>query len=215
MNNMKNLLKLHYSSIFALRKTALVILGLAIVLTISNKDGSMLPFGAGLLIMVLNYNSLAYESNSKSDFLIYALPVKPQEYILSKYIFGFINIILAVIFSDILYFVINTSGAISSGDFTLTAVNIAVFVVGIIIVDIVAPIAMIVGFNKARIILIFLAVLPVCFASSIVSVLSKLPIPQINISMTAIQIILLSAGVILTIASYLVTAKLYAGKDIN
>lgn len=212
---MKNLLKLHYSSIFALRKTALVILGLAIVLTISNKDGSMLPFGAGLLIMVLNYNSLAYESNSKSDFLIYALPVKPQEYILSKYIFGFINIILAVIFSDILYFVINTSGAISSGDFTLTAVNIAVFVVGIIIVDIVAPIAMIVGFNKARIILIFLAVLPVCFASSIVSVLSKLPIPQINISMTAIQIILLSAGVILTIASYLVTAKLYAGKDIN
>lgn len=215
MNNMKNLLKLHYSSIFALKKTALVILGLAIVITISNKEGSMLPFGSALLIMVLNYNSLAYESNSKSDFLIYALPVKPQEYILSKYIFGFINIILVIIFSNILYFVINMSGGISSGDFTLTAVNTAVLVTGIIIVDIVAPIAMIVGFNKARIILVFLAVLPVCFASSIVSVLSKLPILQINISMSEVQMIILSAGAILTMASYFVTTKLYVGKDIN
>lgn len=212
---MKNLLKLSYSSIFALKKTALVILGLAIVITISNKDGSMLPFGSALLIMMLNYNSIAYESNSKSDFLIYALPVKPQEYILSKYIFGFINIILAVIFSDILHFVINIYGGISSGDFTLTEVNTAVLLTGLIIVDIVVPIAIIVGFNKARIFLVFLTLLPVCFASSIVSALSALHISQINMPMAAIEMIILGAGAVLTIISYFVTAKLYAGKDIN
>ena len=51
MNNIKNLLKLHYSSIFALKKTALIILVLAVFMTIINKDGSMLPFGAALLVI--------------------------------------------------------------------------------------------------------------------------------------------------------------------
>lgn len=215
MNNMKNLLKLHYSSIVALKKTALVILGLAVVVIISNKEGSMLPFGAALIIMCLNYNSLAYESNSKSDFLIYSLPVKPEEYILSKYIFGFLNIIITVMFSDILYFIIDMSGGISSGDFTLSVVNISVLITGLMIVDIVAPIAIIVGFNKARIILVFLALLPVCFANTIVSVLSELPLLQINISPAAVQMIIVITGVILTIGSYFITSKLYAGKDIN
>lgn len=215
MNNMKNLLKLHYSSIVALKKTALVILGLAVVVIISNKEGSMLPFGAALIIMCLNYNSLAYESNSKSDFLIYSLPVKPEEYILSKYIFGFLNIIITVMFSDILYFIIDMSGGISSGDFTLSVVNISVLITGLMIVDIVAPIAIIVGFNKARIILVFLALLPVCFANTIVSVLSELPLLQINISPAAVQMTIVITGVILTIGSYFITSKLYAGKDIN
>ena len=31
--------------------------------TISNKDGSMLPFSGAILIMLLNYTTLAYEDN--------------------------------------------------------------------------------------------------------------------------------------------------------
>ena len=183
MNNIKNLLKLHYSSIFALKKTALIILALAVFMTISNNDGSMLPFGAALLVMVLNYNSLAYESNSKSDFLIYSLPVKPKEYVLSKYIFGFINVIISIIFADVLYMVLNMFNYISQQDIPVGIINTTVIIVGMIIVDIVNPIAIVVGFNKARIILIFLAIMPICFSSTIVFALSKIDFFNINISM--------------------------------
>lgn len=215
MNNIKNLLKLHYSSIFALKKTALIILALAVFMTISNNDGSMLPFGAALLVMVLNYNSLAYESNSKSDFLIYSLPVKPKEYVLSKYIFGFINVIISIIFADVLYMVLNMFNYISQQDIPVGIINIAVIIVGMIIVDIVNPIAIVVGFNKARIILIFLAIMPICFSSTIVFALSKIDFFNINISVGIMETIVAIVGVILTTASYFITAHLYERKDIN
>lgn len=215
MNNIKNLLKLHYSSIFALKKTALIILALAVFMTISNNDGSMLPFGAALLVMVLNYNSLAYESNSKSDFLIYSLPVKPKEYVLSKYIFGFVNVIISIIFADVLYMVLNIFNYISQQDIPVGIINIAVIIVGMIIVDIVNPIAIVVGFNKARIILIFLAIMPICFSSTIVFALSKIDFFNINISMGIMETIVAIVGVILTTASYFITAHLYERKDIN
>ena len=215
MNNIKNLLKLHYSSIFALKKTALIILALAVFMTILNKDGSMLPFGAALLVMVLNYNSLAYESNSKSDFLIYSLPVKPKEYVLSKYIFGFINVIISIIFADVLYMVLNMFNYISQQDIPVGIINIAVIIVGMIIVDIVNPIAIVVGFNKARIILIFLAIMPICFSSTIVFALSKIDFFNINISMGIMETIVAIVGVILTTASYFITAHLYERKDVN
>lgn len=215
MNNIKNLLKLHYSSIFALKKTALIILALAVFMTISNNDGSMLPFGAALLVMVLNYNSLAYESNSKSDFLIYSLPVKPKEYVLSKYIFGFVNVIISIIFADVLYMVLNMFNYISQQDIPVGIINIAVIIVGMIIVDIVNPIAIVVGFNKARIILIFLAIMPICFSSTIVFTLSKIDFFNINISMGIMETIVAIVGVILTTASYFITAHLYERKDIN
>lgn len=215
MNNIKNLLKLHYSSIFALKKTALIILALAVFMTISNNDGSMLPFGAALLVMVLNYNSLAYESNSKSDFLIYSLPVKPKEYVLSKYIFGFVNVIISIIFADVLYMVLNMFNYISQQDIPVGIINIAVIIVGMIIVDIVNPIAIVVGFNKARIILIFLAIMPICFSSTIVFALSKIDFFNINISMGIMETIVAIVGVILTTASYFITAHLYERKDVN
>ena len=163
MNNIKNLVKLHYSSIFALKKTALIILALAVFMTISNNNGAMLPFGPAMLVMFLNYNSLAYESNSKSDFLIYSLPVKPKEYVLSKYIFGFVNVIISIIFADILYMILNMFNYLSRQDSPVGIINIAVIIIGMIVVDIVNPIAIVVGFNKARIVLTFLAIMPICF----------------------------------------------------
>ncbi|MCQ2021489.1 ABC-2 transporter permease, partial [Clostridium butyricum] len=202
MNNIKNLVKLHYSSIFALKKTALIILALAVFMTISNNNGAMLPFGPAMLVMFLNYNSLAYESNSKSDFLIYSLPVKPKEYVLSKYIFGFVNVIISIIFADILYMILNMFNYLSRQDSPVGIINIAVIIIGMIVVDIVNPIAIVVGFNKARIVLTFLAIMPICFSSTIVFALSKIDFFNINISMGIMETIVAIVGVILTTASY-------------
>ncbi|MDO5515919.1 MAG: ABC-2 transporter permease [Clostridium sp.] len=107
MNTMINLIKLHYTSIFALKKPVLIILAIAVFASISNVDGTMIPFAAGLIIMMLNYNTLAYEDRSKSNYLIYSLPVKLKQYILSKYIFGALNIMIAIFFGDLIFMVFN------------------------------------------------------------------------------------------------------------
>lgn len=212
---MINLIKLHYSSIVALKKTALVVFALAIVAILSKADGSMLPFGAGLIILILNYNTLAYEENSKSNFLIYSLPVKPKEYILSKYLFGILNLIITLVFADIIYIVLNMMNIIESNDLSIGVLNVSIIITAIIVVDILIPIALIVGFNKARIILIFLAITPVCFANIIISLVSNISLPRIDISDGMIEILTVVLGIILTAVSYLITANLYEKKDIN
>lgn len=220
MNNIINLIKLHYSSVVALKKTALVVMALAFVVSISNVDGSMLPFGAALIIMILNYNTLAYEDNSKSNFLIYSLPVKPQEYVLSKYLYGGMNLIIAIIFGDVLYSVLNMMNIISSKDVSIGVLNITIIIVGIIVTDILVPIAMAVGFNKARIILVFLAITPMCMSGFIASVVSKMSITINisainNISLGMMEAAVAVIGIVLSVASYFITIKLYAKRDIN
>ena len=211
MNTMTNLIKLHYSSIIALKKAAAVVWALAIVFSISNIDGAMLPLGAGLIIMILNYNTLAYEDNSKSQFLIYSLPVKPEQYILSKFIFGGMNLIIALIFGNAMYLILNI---ISSTSISMATLNIMIVIMGIFVIDILIPIAIIVGFTKARIILIFLAVLPLSISSAIAPILPKLLPLNFNISLVMVEAAVIICAIIFSILSYFVTANLYKKKDI-
>lgn len=215
MNNMINLIKLHYSSIVALKKTALVVFVLAVIAVLSKADGSMLPFGAGLIIMILNYNTLVYEDNSKSSFLIYSLPVKPKEYILSKYLFGIMNLIITLIFANLTYIVLNMMNVITSTDIPMGVLNVSIIIIGIVVVDILMPIALIVGFNKARIILLLLAIGPVCLSNALASLISNIGFPKIHISLGMIELSAAIFGIIISVVSYLITAKLYEQKDIN
>lgn len=213
MNTMINLIKLHYTSILAMKKSILIILALAAFVSISNVDGTMIPFSAGLIIMMLNYNTLAYEDKSKSNFLIYSLPVKPQQYILSKYIFGVLNILIAMFFGDLVFNIFKVMNMMGSNSTALAEVNFTVFIVGIFTVAVVIPIALIAGFNKARIILIFLALLPVCFSDKILKAVSYIDLP--NLSDSTFTFIVVALGIILIIISYFITSNLYAKKDIN
>ena len=91
---------------------------------------------------------------------------------------------------------------------------VTVFVMGMFVIDILVPIAIIVGFNKARIILLLLAIVPVCFSSTIVSILSKLPPLNFNISDGMVEAGAIIFGIVLTTISYFITANLYKKKEI-
>ena len=84
-----------------------------------------------------------------------------------------------------------------------------------IVVDIVNPIAIIVGFNKARIILTFLAIIPICFSSTIVFALSQIDFFNVNISIGTMKVMGVITGLVLTAVSYFITGHLYEKKDIN
>lgn len=215
MNNMINLIKLHYTSVLALKKSGAVMIALAVFITITNTDGSMLPFGAALLLMLLNYSTLAYEDKSKMNYLVYSLPVEPKEYILSKYIYGVINIGVSILFADLIYIILKSFNVITYNTIPLSAINLSIFIIGFIVVAIVSPIALVVGFNKARLIIVFLCVLPICFSNAIVKIIPQIPDSLINMSIERIQGFSLIIGLTLTIISYIVCSNLYCKKDIN
>ena len=104
---------------------------------------------------------------------------------------------------------------ITSTDIPMGVLNVSIIIIGIVVVDILMPIALIVGFNKARIILLFLAIGPVCLSNVLVSLISNIGFPKIHLSLGIIELSAVILGIIITVVSYLITAKLYEQKDIN
>lgn len=85
MNNIGNLLKLQFNSLLAIKKNLLIILALEIFFTIVQP--TMIVFTGAMYLMLATYSITYYEERSKMNYLIYSLPVKTNEYILSKYIY--------------------------------------------------------------------------------------------------------------------------------
>ena len=101
MRRIKNLILLQYETVFALKKYMLLITAVAIFMAIIQPD--MLPFAGALFIMATCYNTAFYEEKSKINYLIYSLPIKEKEYILSKYIFVAINTFISMGISAVIY----------------------------------------------------------------------------------------------------------------
>ena len=83
MNNIGNLLKLQFNSLLAIKKNLFIILGVAIFLAAIQP--TMLVLSSAMYLMMATYTITFYEERSKMNYLIYSLPVKTNEYILSKY----------------------------------------------------------------------------------------------------------------------------------
>ena len=220
MNNMINLLKLQYTFIIALKKTLLIyLLAMLAFLSLTSNQDFALTFAAALVIMLLNYNSLAYEDKSKVDYLIRMLPVKSKEYILSKYLFCILNVFITMIFSDLVFLILNNFNIITSSEIDLSILNISIGIIGFFVVNILIPIAIIVGFNKARMVLIFLAVLPMCLSNIFIELSNYIklimPIRIMDIPVEFLQAGIIISAVFMTLISYFITANLYSKKDIH
>lgn len=217
MGNIINLIKLHYDSVIALKKQNLMVIIAVLLILIFNKDGGMIPFATGMILMILNYNSLAYEDRSKSEYLIYSLPVKSKDYILSRYLFGISNIIITIVLADIICIALKVLNIMSMDGIAFSEVNVSSVVIGVVIVSMVVPIALIAGFNKARIIIICLAVFPICFSSIISSYISRnsIMIQKFNDSFYVSDGTIIVTAIIVTLISYFITSTLYCKKDIR
>ena len=208
MRRIKNLILLQYETVFALKKYMLLITAVAIFMAIIQPD--MLPFAGALFIMATCYNTAFYEEKSKINYLIYSLPIKEKEYILSKYIFVAINTFISmgisvVIYMGMMYFnLIDKETMVPLWAFMLMLLGIGIFMMSIL-----TPLEILLGFEKARIALVFLTVLPVVFSTNIVSLL-----PKINISNNIFKVLITLCVITLILASYFITSNIYAKKDI-
>lgn len=208
MRRIINLILLQFQTVFELKKYMLLITAIAIFMAIIEPD--MLPFAGALFIMATCYNTAFYEEKSKINYLIYSLPIRGKEYILSKYIFVAINTFISMVISAIIYIgmvyfnILDKTTMVPLWAFMLMLLGIGIFMMSIL-----TPLEILFGFEKARIALVFLTVLPVVFSTNIVSFL-----PTVNLNNNIFKVLIALCVVTLILASYFITSNMYVKKDI-
>lgn len=208
MKKIINLILLQFETVFALKKYMSIILVIASFMVITQPN--MLPFAGALFIMATCYNSAFYEEKSKVNYLVYSLPININEYIASKYIFVAINTLISMGLSAILYFVMTNFNIISNeGTFPLWALMLILAGIGIFMMILLIPLELLLGFEKARIALVFLTVFPMVFSTELVNLL-----PQIDISSNIVIILIALIVFTVVLASYFITSNLFVKKEV-
>jgi len=186
----------------------LLITAMAIFLAIIQPD--MLPFAGALFIMATCYSTAFYEEKSKINYLLYSLPIKTNEYIISKYIFVAINTFISMGISAVIYgFMLQFNIIDKEAMVPLWAFMLMLLGMGIFMMSILTPLEILLGFEKARIVLVFLTVLPVVFSTDLVSIL-----PTINLNNYLFKLLIGLCVITIILTSYFITSNMYAKKDI-
>lgn len=210
MNNIMNLVRFQYFSAYAIRKYILFIVAMGLIMAIANP--SMIVFSCAFLLMGLTYSTAFYEEKSKVSYLVYTLPVKPTDYVISKYAYGYLNTIIAIIFSAIVYVAFSTLKNSPLEGLTLGTMALSVLAIGLVLTLIVLPLSIILGFEKGRIVIMLSAIFPLCFSTELITILSKI---NITISPIFIALITILTIITLTLISYFITLNIYVKKDIS
>lgn len=209
MSRILNLILLQFETLFGLKKYMALIIGLAIFMVFMQPD--MLPFAGAMIIMGTCYNTTFYEEKSKVNYLIYSLPVKSSEYILSKYIFVGINTLISMGVLSIIYkLMLNFQGFNDVSKLPLWAFILVLGGIGIFTMTILVPLQVLLNFEKARIILVFFTVFPIVYSAQLTKIL-----PTINLNNNIFKILIILCILTLILASYFITSNLYVKKDIE
>lgn len=208
MRKIFNLLLLQFDTVFALKKYMLLVIVMGIFMGFVEPE--MITFTGGMFIMATCYSTAYYEENSKMNYLIHSLPIRPKDYILSRYLFVGFNTVLSIILSSVVYKSLIYFKVVNNNEmFPLWVLALAMIGIGVFMMAIIVPLELILGFEKGRIAIVFLTILPVVFSKNLI-----MYIPQIDFSMMVMKILVVLCVFTLILISYFVTSNLYLKKDI-
>lgn len=211
MNNIGNLLKLQFNSLLAIKKNLLIILALEIFFTIVQP--TMIVFTGAMYLMLATYSITYYEERSKMNYLIYSLPVKTNEYILSKYIYCLLNTAIAMIITTILSTFVKLLGVndlISS--MPISSMPLVTLGIGLFFTSILMPATLLIGFENGRYVLMFIAIFPVVFSTTLMEILSEI---NIILNPLILTILLVLISITLLLSSYFITCNKFAKKEVR
>lgn len=208
MRKIFNLLLLQFETVFALKKYMLLVIVMGIASAFIEPE--MLTFAGGMFIMVTCYSTAYYEENSKTNYLIHSLPIRPKDYVLSRYLYVAFSTVLSIILTSVLYKSLIYFKVVNNKEmFPLWVLALALIVIGIFMMAIIVPLELILGFEKGRIAIVFLTLFPVAFSKNLIKY-----IPQIDFSMMVMKIFVVLCIFTLIITSYFITSNLYLKKEI-
>ena len=215
MNNIINLTKMSFINLKSVYKQIWYIWLVWIGVAIYNPFFLNILLGMSILLTV--YQVMAYEDHNNIDYLISYLPVKKNEYVLSRYLFGIISILLSSILLCIVYVVsikINELQDISLSVLLPTSITSAVLATSIII-----PLVLKFGINKGRIFMTMIVMLVNTVPTSIVSDLSnnsKLIDTVMNaINSFGMPLLTIIINVFIILISMVISISLYKNKEVK
>lgn len=211
MNNLVNLLKLQFNSLFSLKKNLIFILIFGTLF--SFLQPTMITYAGAMYLMLSSYSIIFYEERSKINYLIYSLPITIKEYIFSRYIYCLINTIIAILISLALSLIIRIVGFTDiSNTMSLYEVSLVTALIGVFFTAVLMPATLLLGFEKGRYILIFIAVFPICFSTALLEIISEI---NIHLNPTILTILSVLIGIILLLVSYFITCNIFNQKEVE
>lgn len=210
MNNLVNLLKLQFNSLFAIKKNLIFILVFGSIFAFTQP--TMITFAGAIYLMLASYSVIFYEERSKMNYLIYSLPITIKEYIFSRYIYCLINTLIATLISSILLVIITVVGFNISNNISLYEVSLSTAIIGVFFTAVLMPATLLLGFEKGRYILVFIAVFPICFSAALVEIISKI---NVNLSTSALSILGILISIIVLLASFFITSNIFSKKEVQ
>ncbi len=215
MNNIINLTKMSFTNLKSVYKQIWFIWIVWIGIAIYNPF--FLNILLGMSVLLTLYQVMAFEDHNNIDYLIAYLPVKKNEYVLSRFLLGIVSILLSTILLCIVYFVsvkITSLKEISLKLLLPTSITSAILAMSIII-----PLTLKFGINKGRIfmtvIVMIVSTVPVSIMSSI-SQESKIIYSIMNvINNLGIPVITIVLNILIVLISMFISIKLYKNKEVK
>ena len=215
MNNIINLTKMSFTNLKSVYKQIWYIWIIWIGVAIYSPFFLNILLGMSVLLTV--YQVMAYEDHNNIDYLISYLPVKRSEYVISRYLFGFISILLSSLLLCIVYFVsikINDLQGISLNLLLPTSITSAILSMSVII-----PLVLKFGINKGRvfmsIIVILVSTMPLSLMSDISQDSKTLETIMNIINSVGMPLITVVINIIILLVSIGISINLYKNKEIK
>ena len=215
MNNIINLTKMSFTNLKSVYKQIWYIWIIWIGVAIYSPFFLNILLGMSVLLTV--YQVMAYEDHNNIDYLISYLPVKRNEYVLSRYLLGIVSILLASILLCIVYFVsikINDLQGISLNLLLPTSITSAILSMSVII-----PLVLKFGINKGRvfmsIIVILVSTMPLSLMSDISQDSKTLETIMNIINSVGMPLITVVINIIILLVSIGISINLYKNKEIK
>ena len=215
MSNVINLTKMSFTNLKSVYKQIWYIWIIWIGVAIYSPFCLNILLGMSVLLTV--YQVMAYEDHNNIDYLISYLPVKRNEYVLSRYLLGIVSILLASILLCIVYFVsikINDLQGISLNLLLPTSITSAILSMSIII-----PLVLKFGIHKGRvfmsIIVILVSRLPLSLMSDISQDSKTLETIMNIINSVGMPLITVVINIIILLVSIGISINLYKNKEIK
>ena len=197
MRNVISLVKMQFENLFSLNKTFLAMIGISVLIPFVIPE--MATYAVGIIVIAFTNITVGREKACNIDNLVRTLPVKVNEYILSRYVFG---IIISIVIMSIVALLLKGSPYIS-----VESVVISALVLGSVLVGIITPIMTIIGPEKGKIVVILLTLLPLMFIMKLPELLSEININLLNKNILFLLIML--STILIMYISYLVTVNIY------
>ena len=215
MSNVINLTKMSFTNLKSVYKQIWYIWIIWIGVAIYSPFFLNILLGMSVLLTV--YQVMAYEDHNNIDYLISYLPVKRSEYVISRYLFGFISILLSSLLLCIVYFVsikINDLQGISLNLLLPTSITSAILSMSVII-----PLVLKFGINKGRvfmsIIVILVSTMPLSLMSDISQDSKTLETIMNIINSVGMPLITVVINIIILLVSIGISINLYKNKEIK